>query len=124
MGIIKDTLLRVFRLSPNYFAFLSGVFISASINLYTSIVLMERASSRFQAILVGSVLLFVSGVFCSIIAWNLESINRLAIYESPKFIDEQKVWEKLVQRQLGRLFFYLISAILLAVLGFFIIPFG
>ena len=124
MGIIKNILLRVFRLSPNYFAFLSAVFISASINLYTSIILIERTSNRFQAIFAGSILLFVSGVFCSIIAWNLESINRLAIYESPKFIDDQEVWEKLIQRQLGKLFFYLLSAILLAVLGFFIMSFG
>jgi len=119
----RNILLKVLRLSPNYFAFLGGVLISASINLYTNIVLIENPIKEFSDILAGGILLLLSGICCSIIAWNLESINRLAIHESPKFMDDQEIWNKLILRKSKTFSICLIGIIVFAVIGFFIISF-
>lgn len=119
----RNILLKVLRLSPNYFAFLSGVLISASISLYANIVLIENPLKNFFVILAGSILLLISSICSSIIAWNLESINRLAIHESPKFMDDQEIWNKLILGKSKTFSICLISAIVFAVAGFFIVSF-
>ena len=120
MGFFKRRVIGVFKLSPNYFSFISAVFISISVNLYTTVAVAKSIaarSARYQYVLAGSVLLFISGLFSSILAWNLESISRLALRQTPGFMNEQEVWEKLVLGRFRRLFFYLLCAMTFAMLG-------
>ncbi len=99
-----------FNLSPNFYAFLGGVFISASVNLYTGVFAGETIPSRWKIILASALLAFISGMLWSMIAWNLETINRLTITQSPEFVDEQAIWRKLIIAQMPKLATYIVCA--------------
>jgi hypothetical protein len=111
----KSGLLKPFSLSPNFYAFLGGVFISTAVNLYTGIFASDDTPLKWRAVLVSAILAAVSGAMWSVIAWNLEMINRLSIIQSPEFMDEQRIWTKLISARLPRLIAYfslgLVSAI-------------
>jgi hypothetical protein len=111
----KSGLLKPFSLSPNFYAFLGGVLISTAVNLYTGIFASDGMPIRWRVVLLSAILAAVSGAMWSVIAWNLETINRLSIIQSPEFMDEQKIWTKLISDRLPRLIAYfglgLVSAI-------------
>jgi hypothetical protein len=107
----KSGLFIPFTLSPNFYAFLGGVFISAAVNLYTGVFAGEAVPTRWKIILISALLAFISGTLWSMIAWNLETINRLAITQSPEFVDEQKIWRKLIMVKLPKLTTYLLGAL-------------
>lgn len=122
IGMNKENiLLKVLRLSPNYYAFLGGVLISASVSLYTNIVLIENSPKSFFVIVAGSILLLVSGICSSKVAWDLESTNRLAIHESPAFMDDKEIWTKLILGKAKMFSVSLIGTVFFAVAGLFII---
>ena len=68
----------IFNLSPNFYAFMGGLFISAAVNLYTGVFAADQLPNRWKIILLSSLLAFLSGIAWSVLAWNLETINRLA----------------------------------------------
>ncbi len=107
---LKGRFLVLFNLSPNFYAFLGGVFISTAVNLYTGVFAAETIPLRWKTVLISALLAFISGMLWSVIAWNLETINRLTITQSPEFVDEQKIWRKLILARLPRLATYLICA--------------
>jgi len=111
----KSNLFIPFNLSPNFYAFLGGVFISAAVNLYTGVFAADSVPERWKIILISAFLAFISGALWSLIAWNLETINRLAIIQSPEFVDEQKMWRKLLLAKFPKLTIYLIGAFSCAV---------
>lgn len=113
----KRLFLKVLSLSPNYYAFLGGVFISASVNLYTGIFAADSAPNRWRFLLLSAMFSFLSGIIWSAMAWNLETINRLSIVQSPEFMDEQKIWERLVLARIRRLALYFAAAFCSAVFG-------
>lgn len=106
----KNRLFIPFSISPNFYAFLGGVFISAAVNLYTGVFTGEVLPVRWKIILISAIFAFVSGTLWSVISWNLEIINRLAIIQSPEFVDEQKMWRQLLLAKLPKLVVYLICA--------------
>lgn len=121
---LKTLLLGVLRWNPNNFAFLGGVFISASVNLYTSVAVVDTPLRRIAAILWATVLLFVAGVCSSALSWNLDSINRLAYRESPTFMKEEQIrsiWEALVLERLVKLCVFLSLTVLPSISAFIIL---
>ncbi len=67
-----ERLTKIAQLNPSYFAFISGVAISASTNLLTDL-MTDRSGRRFDFfILVSALLLFAAGVTFIILSWNLE----------------------------------------------------
>lgn len=119
----NSIIISILNLSPNYYSFLGGVFISAAINLYTGVFASEVIPTRWRTILLSALLAFLSGVLWSIVAWNLEKINRLAIAQSPEFVDEQVIWRKLVLSKLPKLTINLICAFLCAAISSIILLF-
>jgi hypothetical protein len=116
-GKLDIFLYRIFGLSPSYFGFLGGALISASINLYTSLLLTEILSQRYLWIFLGSILLFFSAIFSSAISWNLESINRIILFK-PRSIEQiQRDWERLIEKSRRRLVVYLMCGGISAVTG-------
>jgi hypothetical protein len=114
---LDNLLHRIFGLSPSYYGFLGGALISASINLYTSIVLTEVLSDRYPWILLGSILLFFSAIFSSAISWNLESINRTILYKPRNIEQIQNDWERLFEKSRKRLVTHLMCGVISAVTG-------
>lgn len=114
---MRNILLRVLRLNPNYFAFLGGVFIATSVNLYTTIFAADMRPLRWDMILLAAFSMLVSSVFWTILAWNLEPIYSLTISQSPNWMDEQKAWKALVEARLKRLAIYLCIALMAAIIG-------
>ena len=64
--------------NPSYFVFISGVFIAASINLFTQLVLTESRSFILWQIVVGSASFFAVGVGTSAISWELGRFRELS----------------------------------------------
>ena len=123
-SLLKTLLLTALRWNPNNFAFLGGVFISASVNLYTSIAVTEAPPRGAVAILWASILLFVAGISSSALSWNLDSINRLTFRESPAFLREDQIrsiWEGLISERLLKLCLFLSLTILSSVSAFTIL---
>lgn len=123
----KAQILRLLRLSPSYFGFLGGIFISLSINLYTDAFAADVLPIRWRTILVAASCIFISGLFWTVIAWNLEPIHHLVIAQPTEGTDEQKereVWDRFLGPKLTRLVIYLIVACSAALtgLGVLLIP--
>lgn len=119
----KNIFLIPFNITPNFYAFLGGVFISMAVNLYTNIFAGDDIPARWKVILISAILAFLSGSFCSVVAWNLELINRLAILQSPEFVDEQKIRRQLLLNKTPKLILYLGCAFLCAVISSLILLF-
>ena len=66
-------LLKVFNLSPSFFSFVAGVFVSVGTNLFTSILLDDKSHSPF---LYGAILLVGIAVVCFlIVTLSLEELK-------------------------------------------------
>lgn len=116
-SVEKLGIIALFNLSPNFYAFLGGVYVSTAVNLYTGVFAGEAIPTRWRTILLSALLALVSGILWSVIAWNLEMVNRLAIIQSPEFIDEQKIWKKLLIGRLPKLIIGLIGALSCAIIS-------
>ena len=106
----KGILLRVFRLSPNSFAFLGGVFISVAVNLYTGVYATDALPMRWLPIVCASVAALISSFFWTAIAWILEPLRSLALSQSPDWMDPEEVWERLLSPELPKLMICLVIA--------------
>ena len=117
-------LLRLAKVSSNYYSFISGVFIALSINLYTGIFSGEQVPTRWRIILASSVLAFVSSVCWSIVAWKLDPIQKLAISESPKAIHPDQTYKALLEGKVLQFTSFFSIAALSAVLGLAVLVLG
>jgi hypothetical protein len=119
----SEWFVKVFRLSPNYFAFLGGVFISSSVNLYTSALTADPRPQRVFVLLAAAACMFVSGFAWTAIAWNLEPIFTIARAEGPTSIEglAETLSQRLLARRLPRLVGYLACGCLIGALGLFLL---
>lgn len=69
---MDERLRRIVQLNPNYFAFISGVAISASVNLLTGLVSENPSSKPCWVVPASAALFFFSSVAFIILSWQLE----------------------------------------------------
>ena len=72
-------------------------------------------------LLISALLALLSGISWSSLAWNLEVVNRLALLQSPEFLDEEQLWDALISRKKVVLYLNLFLAIVCAVVGLLIL---
>ena len=72
---LMNSMAELLRLSPNYFSFLGGIVIGASINIYTGIFVTDTRPTKWIFLLIASILLFVSGLYWTRIALRLEKLH-------------------------------------------------
>ena len=110
--------MELFRISPNYFSFLGGVFIAASVNIYTSIFVSDTLPAKWILLLVACCLLFVSGFFWTKLAWRLEGLR-----SAPEWIQKKDQWLKRPSPEFNKLVFYFTVACAAAVVGLLVMIF-
>ncbi len=120
---MKVFLSKIFKISPNYFSFISGILGSTAINLYTTLMASDTPSPKMCQIVISSLFLIISSLTCALLSWELESINRLAIQEVPAFLDYNGVWQMLVGKKILRLSFILFVSIIFLIGGLLVISF-
>ena len=118
------SLTRILRSSPSYFAFLSGVVITVSLDLFLGIFSGEELPSRWLVMLICSILTFISALLWTIIALKLETIQSLAFVEAPKWMEIDDVWQKLITPELPTFRIYLAAAVASAAIGLAVLPIG
>jgi uncharacterized membrane protein len=116
--------LKILRVNANYYSFLSGVFISVSIGLYTAVFATDEIPSRWRILLLSALLTFVSSLFWSAFAWELDAIQKLAIAEAPDFIEPDQMLLRLVERRRTKFFSYFFASILFASMGLGVLLLG
>jgi len=115
---------RFLRIDPNYFSFLSGIFASAGINLLTGLLSTDTIPRRWPYLTISACLTVISSVAWAVFAWELSSIERLAIVDAPRFVSSEAAWERLVDRRRAILVISLTVAILLAASGIVVLILG
>jgi len=62
----------IIKLNPSYLAFISGIMVSAAINLLTTLAAAEIRQNPCDRVLAGSLLLLIASIVFMITSWNLE----------------------------------------------------
>ena len=114
---ICDNIIVLLRLSSNYYSFLGGVFISTSVNFYTTIFASDTLPTGWLFILIAAILTFVSGFFWTALAWNLEPLQAIISAAPSDYVEQKTAWEKLVSPKMKKLGTYLFISLTTAVLG-------
>ncbi len=111
-------MIRLFRLNPTYFAFLGGVFVTTSINLYTAVyAYTSTPPTRWKPISFAALCSLISGACFSAIAFKLEPIHKLAFSKAPRYVDEQKEWTRLLSTEKQMLTILLVVGLASAAAG-------
>lgn len=123
LQISHSRLLVLLRLNPAYYSFVSGIFISVSINLYTGIFSSNDIPLTWLTLLISAVATLVSSIFWTLIALDLDRLRRLAYTDLD---DSYEILDKLIltPRNLRKLRRYFLMAFLMAVIGFASLPLG
>lgn len=114
---LRGEMASVFRLSPNYFALLAGILISTSINFFTTVVIDPNYPEKWVIILCSSFFIMMSALFLSGISWNLEKLQRLYDIAPEDERNSDYAWEKFIDPDLKKLSAYLISSIIIVLVG-------
>ena len=101
---------RIARIDHNYYAFISGVVISLSLEIFMNVLLDENIPKHWPVLVATGVLSFLSSLLWSMIAWDLDSIQNLAFREAPDFVDVDAVWTELLSPRLPKLKAYFLLA--------------
>ena len=118
---IRVEMASVFRLSPNYFALLAGILISTSINFFTTVVIDPNYPEKWTIISCSSFLIMMSALLLSVISWNLEKLQRLYDIAPEDERNSDYAWEKFIGPDLKKLSAYLISSIIMVLVGLLIL---
>ena len=114
-------MIKLFKLNPNFYSFLGGVFIAAAVNFYTSVYAVDIRPSNWKIIILASILTFISSAFLTVISWNLEMVNRLTYTSPDKMVDYEVLWAKLIDLRFVRLCLYLILSFITGISGLFVL---
>ena len=113
---LMNSMAELLRLSPNYFSFLGGIVIGASINIYTGIFVTDTRPTKWIFLLIASILLFVSGLYWTRIAWRLEKLHN-----APEWVQKKEEWRTLQSSELRKFVIYFAAACITAVAGLLIL---
>lgn len=111
----------MFRRNPAIYVFLGGVFVSMGLGFVSSIVTPTRFPDRWEVLLWASGLSLASGMFWTILGWRLDDLQRVAIKNAPRWVDDDAVWEEFVQPLRARLGTYLMLAVICGVGAFLVL---
>lgn len=114
---IRGEMASVFRLSPNYFSLLAGILIATSINFFTVVVIDPNYSEKWVIISHSSFFIMVSAILLSVISWKLEKLHRLYDIAPEDVRDSDHAWEDFIDPDLKKLSEYLISSIIIVLVG-------
>lgn len=121
---MKRMFFGLMRLGPSPYSFLSGVFISVSVNLFTSDLFPEAFDLTNILPIISGILFFISGVFGILISWNLDEVSRVAITERPslfKHTGDYEIWKDIVDNRKGKLISLLLCLGIFSLLGLIIL---
>lgn len=121
---LQNVLLKLVRINTNYYSFLSGVFISLSINLYTGVFSGEEISPRWRVILLSSFLTFISSFCWIFVSWKLDPIQKLATSESPQGINPEQTYKALLSGNEISLSIIFTGGMISAIIGLIVLLFG
>ena len=125
---IAETLARLYReIEPDYVFFVSGLIVSASTNIYTSIYLSDSVVRNFWILLLSSLFLLLGSVFLVILSLNLRALRNLSVDQAPTFYkhEERRTMHlKLLGENLGRLLLYSLIALVASIVGFLLLAFS
>ena len=116
--------MKLLRVDPNYFSFLSGIFAAVGINLVTGVLSTDQLPHRWPFIIASALLTVTASIAWAVLAWELTAIGRLAILEAPSFVKSDDAWNKLATAKRCRLLWSLGTALLSAMLGVGVLLFG
>lgn len=121
---MKRIFYGLLRMGPNPYSFVSGVFISVSVNLFTLDLYPETIDLTNILPIISGVLFFISGVFGILIGWNLDEVSRVAITERPSLfnqIGDYEIWKDLVDNRKRKLIILLLCLVIFSLFGLFIL---
>ena len=106
------------------YSFLSGAFISVSVNLYTGILSSDVAPARWKLVLVATVLTGLSSLAWALLFWRLDELQRIYANTKGSLANPMEAWELLIGHRRRRLLALFVAATLAALLGLLALPIG
>lgn len=124
MSIVVRFAEKIAKPRPNLFFFLSGTFIAASINIFTSLIWSEKCIFENILILISSALFFISGFLSAILAWEIDEIHALAVDDVSRSrvelgLEESK--KTYISKRPGKILVYFVLFVGFAISGLFLI---
>lgn len=116
---------KLLRLSPNYYAFISGVVVSIATELFLGIFSGGEIASQWPIQMIGSICALISSLFWSVIAWNIGAIQNAILESAPPSATMtaiEEVWQTKLTPRLPRLRIYFIVAFITLVMGLASLP--
>ncbi len=110
------------RVNHNYYAFISGVVITVSLDLFMSLFSENQLPDGWIILVFSSLITLVSSLFWSIIAWQLDSIQSLVYRDAPDFVDVNAIWDEVLITKLKILKRYYLIALLCLIVGLGFLP--
>jgi hypothetical protein len=121
---MRSLAIKLLQLNANIYSFLSGIFLSMSINLYASIFSQDVLPSRWIVLALSSACTLISSLFWSAIAWQLDGIQKLALVDSPNWVNAEALLVQIASTKKFRLIICYLISILAAGLGLGILLVG
>ena len=121
---MRSLAIKLLRVNANIYSFLSGIFLSMSINLYASILSQDVLPSRWRILALSSACTLVSALFWSAIAWQLDGIQKLALVDSPNWVDSEALLIRIASTKKFRLIMCYLISVSAAILGLGILLVG
>lgn len=115
---------KIAKPRPNLFFFLSGTFIAASINIFTSLIWSEECIFENIFILISSAFLFISGFLSTILAWEIDGIHALSaddVSRSKGRLSLVKSKETYINEKPGKIVIYFVLFVGFAISGLILI---
>ena len=111
------------RVNHNYYAFISGVVITVSLDLFMGLFSENQLPAGWYILLISSFLTLISSLFWSVIAWQLDALQGLVYRDAPDFVDIDTIWNEVVTPKLKDLKKYYLVALFCLILGLAFLPF-
>lgn len=121
---MRSLAIKSLQLNANIYSFLSGIFLSMSINLYASIFSQDVLPSRWEILVLSSASTLISSIFWSAIAWQLDSIQKLVLVDSPNWVDTEALLVRIASTKKLRLITCFLISVASAILGLGILLIG
>jgi hypothetical protein len=115
MTTFRRFFILLFRLHYGVYIFLSAIFISQSINLFTSIFAVDSPPARYRILMVSASFSLLSAVFWTILAWRLEAIERVSYGAASQ--SALTTWQSLINSVVIQLVILLSIALGLSILS-------
>ena len=122
LNIIKNKYSSLFRLNNTAFTFISGIFISAAINFYTSVSFSKEIVNSYFVYL-SIVFMFVSSILWLILAVALQPLQDTFKEEQRNFPGVQDLWFKIISNRIGRFIAIANAAIVFSVMSFILLSY-